>query len=84
MEQVLRLKLEQHYTRLAALLIQSGNREIVERSSKDDFWGAIPDGQGKLIGENVLGTLWMILRAQKSSRTRSRATSRCRSSLLSS
>lgn len=69
MEQVLRLKLDQHFEKLSAILFQTGTRPIVEKSSKDDFWGAMPDGNGVLIGENVLGTLWMVLREEVNTET---------------
>jgi ribA/ribD-fused uncharacterized protein len=62
MEMVLRLKLEQHYVKMQSVLDQTLDMPIVERSSKDNFWGAIPDSNGVLRGENVLGILWIIVR----------------------
>lgn len=62
MEMVLRLKLEQHYVKMKSVLDLTHGMAIVERSSKDNFWGAIPDKDGVLVGENVLGILWMIVR----------------------
>lgn len=44
--------------RLAGLYEQSGERPIVEKSMRDDFWGAKPVG-GKLRGVNALGRLHM-------------------------
>jgi ribA/ribD-fused uncharacterized protein len=54
-------KFQQHFDRLWALLDQTQNKPIVELSKRDDFWGAIPRGN-KLVGENMLGQLLMILR----------------------
>lgn len=62
MEMVLRLKLEQHYVKMQSVLDQTLDMPIVERSSKDNFWGAIPNNNGILHGENVLGILWTIVR----------------------
>lgn len=39
-------------------------RPLVEKSSHDNFWGAIPNNLGQLKGKNVLGRLWMQLREQ--------------------
>ncbi|HXV27106.1 MAG TPA: NADAR family protein [Candidatus Paceibacterota bacterium] len=59
MENVLRAKLAQHeYVRRK--LLQTGDRLIVEDSPVDSFWGRGPDGNG----QNVLGNLWMKLRAE--------------------
>lgn len=69
MEAVLRLKIAQHWNRMVAFLATTGDMPIVEKSRKDDFWGAKPDGQGNLIGRNVLGLLWMILREEVRSDT---------------
>lgn len=62
MEQVLRLKAAQHLVTISTELDLTGSRDIVEKSTKDDFWGAKPDGFGNLHGSNVLGLLWMIVR----------------------
>ena len=64
MEDVLRLKIEQH-SALDIILDLTFDLEIVEKSSKDDFWGAKPDGNGNLVGENVLGLLWMLIRSER-------------------
>lgn len=58
----LRVKLAQNWRRFVALLQETGDRPIVEDSSKDDFWGAKPTEDGRLIGANVLGRLLMELR----------------------
>jgi type I restriction enzyme S subunit len=60
----LRVKLAQNWTKFSQLLLETGDRQIVEESRKDDFWGAkIVDGQ-TLRGNNVLGRLLMELRTQ--------------------
>lgn len=59
MRDILRAKVQQHeYVRRK--LLQTGNRELVENSWRDDFWGwgANRDGQ------NQLGKLWMEIRSE--------------------
>jgi len=60
----LRVKLAQNFETFGELLISTGERPIVEQSSKDDFWGAKVFGSFEevLIGQNVLGRLLMELR----------------------
>lgn len=55
------VKLSQHRDQLVPLLAETGLRPIVERSSRDDYWGAIAAEDG-LVGRNVLGCLWADLR----------------------
>lgn len=64
MEAVLRLKTAQHPVAIGTLLDLSGDRPIVEKSVRDDFWGAKPNGYGQLEGQNVLGLLWMVIREE--------------------
>lgn len=64
MEAVLRLKVAQHWNRMVAFLAMTGDKPIVEKSRKDDFWGAKLDQHGNLVGNNVLGLLWMIIREE--------------------
>ena len=45
-------------------LLSTDDREIVELSMRDAFWGAKPQGDGTYRGANVLGQLLMQLRAQ--------------------
>jgi N-glycosidase YbiA len=59
MEEILRAKLAQH-EKVQNILLKTGNKEIVENSPDDGFWGAGPDGKG----QNMLGKLWMKLRAE--------------------
>ncbi len=59
MEDILRAKLAQHNC-VRDALIETGNREIVENSHRDAFWGRGPDWQGR----NELGKVWMKLRSE--------------------
>jgi N-glycosidase YbiA len=59
-EEILRAKLAQHEEAREALR-KSGHEDIVEDSPTDYFWGAGADGSG----QNVLGKLWMKLRAEQ-------------------
>ncbi|AMS41231.1 NADAR family protein [Aminobacter aminovorans] len=59
MREILRLKASQHeYVRRK--LLATDDRELVENSWRDDFWGWGPNRDGK----NMLGKLWMELRAE--------------------
>jgi ribA/ribD-fused uncharacterized protein len=60
----LQVKLAQHYKRVGALLVASGDRPIVEQAYSDQYWGATLQEDGTLRGANVLGLLWMDLRAE--------------------
>ena len=63
MRWAVRVKLAQHWEAFGMLLLETGERPIVENSARDDFWGAIPDADGAhLVGENHLGRLLMELR----------------------
>ena len=57
MEKIVRAKLEQHEY-IQRKLLETGDREIVEDSPYDNFWGRGPDWEG----ENHLGKIWMKLR----------------------
>lgn len=58
MRDILRAKANQHeYVRRK--LIETGEREIIEMSWRDDFWGWGPNHDG----QNMLGKLWMEIRA---------------------
>ena len=56
------VKLAQNWRKFSELLLETGDRPIVEYSRKDDFWGAKPVGDGALVGMNALGRLLMELR----------------------
>lgn len=59
MREILRAKADQHeYVRRK--LLATGDRELVEDSWRDDFWGWGPNRDG----QNVLGKLWMEVRAE--------------------
>lgn len=59
MRNILRAKAAQHeYVRRK--LLATGERELIENSWRDDFWGWGPNRDGK----NVLGRLWMEVRAE--------------------
>lgn len=59
MRDILRAKAEQHeYVRRK--LLATGDRELVEDSWRDDFWGWGPNRDGK----NMLGKLWMEIRTE--------------------
>lgn len=58
MRKVLRAKADQHeYVRRK--LLATGDRELVENSWRDNFWGWGPNRDG----QNMLGKLWMEIRA---------------------
>lgn len=54
-------KLAQHPETFATALKESGQKPIVERSTRDAWWGAKPQG-AELVGANVLGRLLTKLR----------------------
>jgi predicted NAD-dependent protein-ADP-ribosyltransferase YbiA (DUF1768 family) len=59
MSNILRLKLAQHeYVRRK--LLATGDRDLIEDSWRDDFWGWGPNRDG----QNMLGKLWMEIRAE--------------------
>jgi ribA/ribD-fused uncharacterized protein len=59
MLEILRAKVAQHeYVRRK--LLATGDRELVENSWRDDFWGWGPNRDG----QNMLGKLWMKVRAE--------------------
>jgi ribA/ribD-fused uncharacterized protein len=59
MRLIIRAKTEQHpYVRRK--LLATGDRELIEDSWRDDFWGWGPNRDG----QNMLGKLWMELRAE--------------------
>lgn len=59
MRQILRAKAEQHEYVMRKLLA-TGDRELVENSWRDTFWGWGPNRDG----QNMLGKLWMEVRAE--------------------
>ncbi len=63
MRWVLRMKREANAAGIDAALAATGERAIVEVSTRDPWWGAKPAGDSYR-GANVLGRLWMELRQQ--------------------
>ena len=61
MRWVLRMKREANAAAIDAVLAETGQRAIVEVSTRDAWWGAHPAGDSYR-GNNVLGRLWMELR----------------------
>lgn len=60
----LRVKLLQNWDSFSNLLLETEDHPIVEKSSKDIFWGAREVENGTLLGGNVLGRLLMELREE--------------------
>jgi ribA/ribD-fused uncharacterized protein len=62
----LRLKLMQNYDKFSTELLSTlaYGKDIVEKSKKDNYWGAIPDklNENILVGQNVLGNQLKYLR----------------------
>lgn len=59
MREILRAKADQHeYVRRK--LLATGDRELIEDSWRDDFWGWGPNRDG----QNMLGNLWMEIRSE--------------------
>ena len=63
MRWVLRMKREANRDEIDALLAATGERAVVEVSTRDPWWGARPVAD-RYEGHNVLGRLWMELRKQ--------------------
>lgn len=59
MKQILLAKAAQHEY-VCRKLLETGDRELIENSWRDDFWGWGPNRDGK----NVLGKLWMEVRSE--------------------
>ena len=64
MEWVVRAKVIQNLTMITDLLIQTGTKDIVESSNRDQFWGAKPINDEQLVGENQLGEILMRIRKE--------------------
>jgi len=62
MKWCLKVKLIQNSDNFSALLKSTLGKQIVEYSTKDPFWGALPVEKGKLHGKNVLGRLLVEIR----------------------
>jgi len=63
MKWCIQVKLAQNFISFGAMLHETGLKNIVENSAKDNFWGAIPNEDGTIFtGKNALGRLLMDLR----------------------
>lgn len=62
MKWCLRVKLVYNWRKFSELLLSTGDLSIVEDSRKDNYWGAMPQDDNTLNGQNVLGRLLMDLR----------------------
>jgi ribA/ribD-fused uncharacterized protein len=58
MLEILFCKVDQHEY-VKRKLLETGNRELIENSWRDDYWGWGPNRDGR----NMLGTLWMQVRS---------------------
>lgn len=58
----LQIKLVQNFERFSDLLLSTEDNIIVEYSTKDSTWGAMPVGTDTLKGKNALGRLLMEIR----------------------
>lgn len=59
MGEIVRSKLEQHLF-IRKMLIESGDKDIVEMNDEDEFWGWGKNHDG----QNNLGKIWMKLRSE--------------------
>jgi len=68
----LRVKLAQNFYSFGKLLASTEDKDIVENSAKDKYWGAVIDKKNEslLIGINALGRLLMLLRKKYYSENR--------------
>jgi len=64
MRWTIRAKLAFNFYDFSRLLLETGEKPIVEESRRDPFWGAVPEGTEQLVGQNVLGRLLMELRQE--------------------
>ena len=60
----LRVKLVQNWDKFSTLLLETGDKPIVEDSRRDDFWGAKRLDEDSLKGANILGRLLVELREE--------------------
>lgn len=63
MKWCINIKIAQNFIKFGTALHETGLKNIVENSSNDNFWGAIPNEDGTIFsGKNALGRLLMDLR----------------------
>ncbi len=58
----LKVKLFFNWNKFSKLLLDTGEKDIVELSRRDKFWGAVKGSDGVLRGNNTLGIMLTILR----------------------
>ncbi|MDI5887671.1 NADAR family protein [Flavobacterium yafengii] len=58
----LHIKLIQNFDKFSDLLLSTGDNTIVEFSTKDNTWGAMPINKDEIKGKNALGRLLMEIR----------------------
>jgi ribA/ribD-fused uncharacterized protein len=68
MREILRAKAAQHEY-VSRKLLATGERELVENSWRDDYWGWGPNRDG----QNMLGRLWMEVRSELASAIEARS-----------
>lgn len=62
MRWIVTVKLAQHPDTVGSLLMSTAGMDVVEESTRDAFWGATPRDAATLLGDNMLGVLWMQVR----------------------
>lgn len=60
----LHVKLAQNWEKFSAVLMETGERTLIEGPPKDDFWGAVKIDKKTREGVNMLGLLLMDLREE--------------------
>lgn len=70
MDWCLRIKLAQNWEKFGHTLLETADLDIVEKSRRDDFWGAKHVDDETLVGTNVLGRLLKQLRERVKSEER--------------
>lgn len=64
MDWCIRMKLNSNWKKFSELLLCTGDKQIVEESHKDRFWGCVKSKEQMLEGTNVLGQLLTNLRSE--------------------
>lgn len=64
MDLCIRMKLKCNWQSFGDLLLETEDKNIVEDSHRDRFWGCVKDKNEQFIGSNVLGKLLMKLRGE--------------------
>ena len=64
MDWCLRMKLKCNWRKFGTLLLSTEEKDIVEDSHKDRFWGCVLEQKDKFVGRNILGKLLVNLREE--------------------